>query len=379
MTAPLLFEFIEVPTVDAVGDALLRLAGTGCGVLALVAEADREIVPVLQRACERQNLELAGAVFPELVVDDRFYKRGVLLLPLPMDVRVTLATDLSHAEDTESALGCVAEMAEAHSGADGASALFLIFDCLVPNIATLLDGLYLSLADRVRYMGVNAGSETFQPIDCLFDRQHFVRDALLALLLPAHGGAALAHGYHSPDQVITATATSGNRITSIDWRPAFEVYARLIQDVYGARVTPANFYQHAVHYPLGILRMDGEVVVRIPVALDESGAVTCVGEIPENAVLTLLKAASADAGDTVRLLGEHCDRNPVSLVQTFYCAGRRMHLGDDARRELGELSRRLRPARLAGALSLGEIGSAVRGGYPLFHNATVVCIPWGGP
>jgi coenzyme F420-reducing hydrogenase gamma subunit len=48
--------------------------------------------------------------------------------------------------------------------------LFMLFDAMIPNIASILDGLYLSLADRVRYVGVNAGSETFQPMPCLFDQ-----------------------------------------------------------------------------------------------------------------------------------------------------------------------------------------------------------------
>jgi len=31
---------------------------------------------------------------------------------------------------------------------------------------------------------------------------------------------------------------------------------------------------------------------------------------------------------------------------------------------------------MAGALSLGEIGSTQAWGYPTFHNAALVCTPW---
>lgn len=47
---------------------------------------------------------------------------------------------------------------------DGRDAtLFLLFDAIVPNIATLLDALYLRLANRVHPMGANADSETSRP------------------------------------------------------------------------------------------------------------------------------------------------------------------------------------------------------------------------
>jgi len=61
---------------------------------------------------------------------------------------------------------------------------------------------------------------------------------------------------------------------------------------------------------------------------------------------------------------------------TFYCAGRRMHLGQAAESELAALHAETGVAEMAGALSLGEIGSTVRWGYPMFHNATLVCTPW---
>jgi len=61
----------------------------------------------------------------------------------------------------------------------------------------------------------------------------------------------------------------------------------------------------------------------------------------------------------------------------FYCAGRRLHLGlDAAAGELSEFGQLSRAAAMAGALSLGEIGSSLRWGYPLFHNATLVAMGW---
>jgi len=53
-----------------------------------------------------------------------------------------------------------------------------------------------------------------------------------------------------------------------------------------------------------------------------------------------------------------------------------LHLADAAQPELHDLLQQSGCRRVVGALSLGEIGSLRRAGYPVFHNATLVCRPW---
>ena len=354
------------------------------GVLALLPEAEKAALPVLQEACRARNIALAGGIFPALVGDGNFRSDGVLLIRLDEMVPACLIPDVNAGEPD--AAGKIAKaLAPALDALPAGTkpTLYMIFDGLVPNIATILDGLYLKLADRVGYAGVNAGSETFQPMPCLFDGGHVIGNGLLALLLPGPVATVLEHGFPVPERSMTATATAGNQIISIDWRPAFDVYQEIIQSEYGIALTRENFYEYAVHFPFGILRANGEVVVRIPVALTDDGGVFCVGEVPENAMLALLAAPSADAGHCIGRLAETLAAAngplPGRSLLTFYCAGRRMHLGNDAAQELAELAARTGAAMIAGALSLGEIGSTQREGYPTFHNATLVCTPWQGP
>ena len=143
-----------------------------------------------------------------------------------------------------------------------------------------------------------------------------------------------------------------------------------------------NFYQYAIHFPFGIVRANDEIIVRIPVALEEDGSLFCVGEVPPNAMLTLLQAPEVDSLSTVNKLvaGLEALNGPMAgrELLTFYCAGRRLHIGDAAKGELKELESLSHVAAMAGALSLGEIGSSTEWGYPMFHNATLVCCAWGG-
>ena len=361
-----------------------RPAHPEMGLLALLPEAEKDRLAELQRICAEPGTPVVGGIFPPLVHEGGFTSPGVWLLRLDRMPYAALLPDLPRGDGLQDAVDGIAAEVTAQLGDGDDVTLFMIFDAMVPNIGSVLDALYLGLANRVHYMGVNAGSETFSPMPCLFDGERVAQNGVLTLLLEPHRGAILEHGYEVPQQMITATSTEGNRILQIDWRPAFDVYRELAREQYGIDINRGNFYEYAVHFPFGIVRANGITVVRIPVALEEDGSLFCVGEVPANAVLALLQAPAVDTRQTlatvVNGLAELDGPIDGGDLLLFYCAGRRLHLGIDAAsgelRRLGETSR---AGRVAGALSLGEIGSTTQWGYPLFHNATLVASRWGHP
>ena len=348
------------------------------GALALLPEAEKDRLPQLQAMCRASGLDLVGALFPAIVEGGQFHRQGMLLLPFAEMPRTTLLANLP--ADANAAAAQIANAVEPMLDGNGYT-LFLIFDAMLPNIASIIDALYLLLADRVAYAGANAGSETFQSIPCLFDDNRIVTDGVLCLLLPGKQGAAIDHGYLAPKEIITATSAVGNHIMSIDWRPAFEVYREQVRQLYQVDLTAENFYEYASHFPLGIVLANNELLVRIPVVLAEDGSLFCVGEVPANAMLTLLYAPQVDSVRSVNRLHQVLQKDFGPLgnrdLLLFYCAGRRLHLGDDALKELRYLGEATGVQNVVGALSLGEVGSLSNWGYPLFHNATLVCRPWG--
>lgn len=352
------------------------------GVLVLLPEAELDAVPRIQQAFSRREVPVVGALFPALTEGGAFRTKGAWLLRFDEMPYAALYPDLPREpEKVPEALDAIAADIKSRLPKDRDTTLFMLFDAMVPNIATLLDELYLRLANRVRYMGANAGSETFQPMPCLFDGFRIIQNGVLAMLLHPHLGAVLEHGYAAQAQTLTATSTEGNRILQINWRPAFEVYQEMARAQYGVEVNRENFYQYAVHFPFGIVRANGMILVRIPVALEEDGSLFCVGEVPPNALLTLLNAPPVDSPLTISALTEGLGAiggSPAKQeVLLFYCAGRRLHLGiDAAESELRLLEERTGAAQIAGALSLGEIGGSTQWDYPLFHNATLVASFW---
>ena len=208
----LYFESVSAPELT---DALSKwqYASSDIGLLALLPEADKESVPLLQSLCTQHGIALVGGIFPSLIQNGRFLTQGVWLLPLETMPYVALHDNLQvGTEGAEKAAAAIAAGVRNHFNDAQHATLFMLFDALVPNISTLLDALYLQLANRVRYVGANAGSETFQPMPCLFDNTRIIQNGALVMLLEPHHGAILEHGYRVPSHTLTATSTEGNRI-----------------------------------------------------------------------------------------------------------------------------------------------------------------------
>lgn len=370
-------QFADPTAVEAALEAFCTATPEGA-LLALVAEADRGNIPQLMKSCSERGIKLLGAVFPELLVDSALHKKGLLLLPLGRAPRHTLISIAGG--DSAGEIAAALASGLPIRPAAGTHTVLALFDGMIPNIASIIDALYLQWGDDVRYIGANAGSETFTAIASLFDGQQLVENGILLILLENHRGGQLSHNYRYAARGAPASSIEGNRVAMIDWRPAFEVYQELAREQFGVDITRENFYEFAVHYPLGIVKADGEVLIRVPVGLDESdGSIYCLGEIPANAMLTLMEAIPAGNMDTIESLAGSLRQGPhFAAYLIFYCAGRRLHLHDATADELRALGEVLAPATLVGALSLGEIGASRTSPYPQFHNATIVALPWPG-
>ena len=350
------------------------------GVLALVPEALAERVPDLQAACRERGAPLLGAVFPSLFTAQGFVTDQVLLLCLaPMPP--WLFQPVLDAAGRQAWHEAVRFMQATQPAVPGDEPLlFMVFDGMLPNVGSLVDELHMALEQPVRYAGVNAGSETFQPMACLFDAERQAGMGVISLLLPPAVNALTRHGYPVSRALMTATSGQGNRIDTIDHRPAFDVYQQLILEEYGVHLTRENFYDYAVHFPFGLVTMV-DVLVRIPVALGEDGSLICVGEIPPNTLMRLLRAPEGGQGTAVSELATFVAERQGSAATRrwlhFYCAGRRMHLGEQALQELQALQQQSGQAELSGALTLGEIDTLEAVGLPRlprFHNACLVAL-----
>jgi len=344
----------------------------GLGVLALLPAAEGERIDAVQAICREQGIPLCGAVFPALIAERRFVDRGILLLRFDRCPSwVLVDTTAPGAVHPVQALAATASHGLT-AFAPGKPTFFLIFDCLLPNVGSMLHALYLALGKRVHYAGINAGNDNFQPISCLFDGERRLKNGVFGMLTASH--PVVRHAYPLPENPLRAVSVAGNRIDNIEGRPPFEVYRDIVLRDRGVELTRENFYEHAVHYPFGeISALD--VLVRMPMCIENDGSLKCIGEVPANSLLKLLRAPSLTESHCIEQLAEGLrpHAGPHDTLLAFYCAGRRQHLGSDAECELSMLEQACEVDRVVGAVSMGEIDTARQIGIPQLHHAALVC------
>lgn len=177
------------------------------------------------------------------------------------------------------------------------------------------------------------------------------------------------------------TKSAGNIVHEIDGRPAVEYLKRYIPQSLDEPQMLAIYPLAILNDALGVDR-SSYFVIRSAFSYDkDTGAVVYGGEVPEQSTVQLARGSRGDiiAGATqaAQALGERVRGQKVQSVLFFSCAGRKMMLGPDTRKEVEALLSEI-PEGVAvnGFYSYGEIGamdsSQDRLKSSQFHNCTLV-------
>ncbi len=343
-------------------------------LLLLVAESEGMDMPALIKALNAAGLRFVGGLFPGVIHNSRYHRRGVVVKKLQAIAPPVLVQGLNQPDFAWPALSSWVEQAQRPVTA------WIMIDGLTAHISHFLAGLYDQLGERVNFIGAGAGSLSLQQKPCLFSPEGLFQDAAIICLLDYKARLGVKHGWKRLAGPIVATRTEKNRIYELNWEMAFDVYQRYIEADAGCRLEAGNFFEIAKAYPFGISKSNAEEIVRDPIAVAEDGALVCVGEVPENTVLNILKGdadslidAAAEAVE--QTLCPTVDQQKVRHTLVVDCISRALYLENRLEEELEQVCQRVKAVRdevsPQGVLSLGEI-SSYGDGYLEFFNKTIV-------
>ena len=342
-------------------------------LLVLVAEKDAPDLEALADGLRERVDRFFGGLFPAVTDGHRKRDSGFVALAVPLLGEPCLVRDLSSAPGLPRALGD----ALGEVGPGRKPTAFTLVDGLSAGIEPFLRRIYDELGNSVAYLGGGAGSLSLEQRPCVFSAEGVFADAALVALSPQTCSLGVRHGWLPIAGPLVATRTHRNRIEQLNWEQAFPVYRRIVEADSRRPFRRDRFFELAREYPFGLFRDEQETVVRDPIQVDEDGALVCVGSVPENSVLHIMKgvperlieAAAEAARDAAR-------PRPGRMMQSLLidCISRAIFLGERFEDELDAVRAALAatgaPAPV-GALTLGEI--SCRGdGYLEFYNKTAV-------
>lgn len=359
----------ENPNPSEIAQAMQQNATPDTLFVVMVAENTPLDVAQLMTTLNETTCQYIGGIFPKLIFDNKLLDQGVIVTQLKGLQKIHTVRGLA---DGSYAL-------EKHPEALGSDyCVFTLVDGLASGISGFLSELYRSYGSEICYFGGGAGSLSLQQAPCLFSREGFLEDAAVYCLLNQTTHLGVRHGWEKLGGPFIATKTNANIVEEINWKPAFEVYRELVEADSGASFDSQAFFDIAKGYPFGMVREGSECIVRDPIAVNEQGHLICVGEVPENTFLDVLKGKNQqliEAAEQAAMEAADQAGEPTAAM-IIDCISRVLFLDENFEQEVQAVTKALHDKGVAptmrGALTLGEISSFGEGFLEFFNKTTVV-------
>ena len=303
--------------------------------------------------------KVCGAIFPQIIYGDKNYDDAMIVVELSRDVKVVL----SKFEDFNKT--------RIDKNVDD---IVLFLDGLSSNITNFLENLYESTSMNTNIVGAGAGKMTLKQEKVLFTKESIIQDGVLLLTNSWDIQVSAKHGWKKIAGPFIASDTHNTLLHSLDYKDAFEVYKEIVENDSNLSFDDNNFFNIAKSYPLGISKLDGEILVRDPIARDKNSLIL-VGDIDSNSVVYILKGNKEKLIDSARLATLDATEKKKNLRGIFIidCISRVLFLEDDFKKELQAIKQSVPVENftMLGVLSLGEIANTNQD-YIDFYNKTCV-------
>ncbi|MCK5358904.1 MAG: FIST C-terminal domain-containing protein, partial [Elusimicrobiales bacterium] len=247
------------------------------------------------------------------------------------------------------------------------------------NIPLLIETLYEKYFKGMTFIGGSAGSiiNIYQP--SLFTCDDFFAGGAIIAAIEDVMTVGINHGMQPISELAIASNIENNILKLINWESAFEYYKKIVEEDAGIELTADNFLEVSKLYPLGMMKYDKDIILRVPISVGEKNSLVFASEIPENSVVAVTKAypdkliaAAGAAAEQAKIAFESKKKRSPRKILIIDCLARALFLEDRINDELKIIANKAgSDAFLFGVLSLGEIASP-GDKYIELHNMTVV-------
>ncbi|MDM5270980.1 FIST C-terminal domain-containing protein [Sulfurovum sp. zt1-1] len=303
--------------------------------------------------------EVYGAIFPQVIYGNKHFTDAIIAIELSESTNVVLtAFNSFSSSDIE---------------LDGSDILVFV-DGLSSGVTNFLEELYESTEIKNNILGGGAGKLTLKQEPVLFSKEYLIQDGALIITDSWHFSVAVSNSWEKISGPHLVTEADKLELYTLDFRDAFEVYKEVVEKDSGKSFSNVDFFELSKFYPLGLSRVNGELVVRDPI-YRKDGTLVLVGDIDKSSIIYILKGEKEKLLNAAKSAAVNAISNQDNFQNVFMadCISRVLVLESDYERELEFVVQSIDndEVTLLGVLSLGEIAN-VNEGYIEFYNKTCV-------
>lgn len=364
----------ELGTDKHLMDAMEQVVARGAqSLMVLACSANNHSDKKLQTALRNLAVPVCGGIFPSVFFADKKLDLGFVIVGFPFSISVScypLNSPLGFDANTQSML----DGDEIKHSRD----LLIFIDAMASGLESFIGSFYETIGGGIDVIGGGAGSIDFVPRPCVFSRFGLLMDAALVVQLPVPMHCAVEHGWEILSGPYLVTEATNVKIQTLNYLSAFDVYKGIIEEITLYRFSDNNFFQISQNFPLGILGINDDILVRDPIQMSD-GELLCVGAVPVNSMIYILNgneeriiAAAENVGILVAHQSEIEQKSTCGITLVFDCVSRVLYLGDKFPFEMAAIQRGVGAGRsIVGALSIGEIANTSRGTINLLNKSIV--------
>jgi len=368
MTTASIIEFTESPSLNELNKSISSVFEKGAKTkLLLTCIENNYEQEAAKHILERCTLPICGAIFPKIIYKNKSYSQGAIVLGLMAHSEIVNYSMLSDSDTQLKAyIQTKSKQIESYQN------FIIISDAFCNKCENFTDYFYDYMGSGVSAIGGGAGSMDLQSHPVIFTNQGLISDVaqVIALPYPIHNG--IGHGWEILDGPYLVTDSEGHYVHSLNYKPTFELYKEIIQNKLNSPLQGDFFNKLAKYFPLGIISLDGDILVRDSLYTDGS-YLEYIGNVPVNSMVYLLHSdlnkMILASKQTALYVAQQGASNTLLL---FDCVTRDLLFGENIGDELEAIQEPFPNTCLVGAMALGEIANTGNGSIRLLNKSTVL-------
>ncbi len=321
------------------------------------------------------------------IVTEGPFKQGIAAMALSSE-KIKFTVGIGENIDKDARKAGAAMAGSIRSKDPKCSLVIMLADGLAGNGADIVRGVLDVMGEKFPVVGGSAGD------DFLFKKTYaYLNGKVLSNAVVGVGlsgdfsfGIGVRHGWMPIGLPLKVTKSKANVLYELDDKPAMSIYEDYFGKEKAKKLREEPLARLAITYPLGMQTVESdEYLIRDPITVDESGAITCAAEIPEGSTIRLMIGSKEEAIQAARVAAsqavEQMKGKTVKAAVIFNCIARDKLFGRDAKDEINVIREVLgKEAPLIGFYTYGEqapIAGKTHTCSSVFHNETVVILTLG--
>lgn len=331
----------------------------------LFALKNKDLTSTLQHI----SSPVIGGVFPKLIYENQVKEDAVVVVGVFSKMKHKLI------QFDESKENCFDEIKREYAVSySKTKSVFVFVDAFAQNKTRFIDCLYNFFGSEIRYFGGGTGSLNDVAMPSIINNEGIHSNAAIIASVEFDIYTSIKHGWKPLTEPMKISKTDNNRLLSLNWEPAFELYKKICTQHSNMNFEEYSFFEIAKSYPFGKTTIDEEFIIRDPYAVEGNdllffdsiveGEYVCIMHADKNGLLESANVA-------IDSLYQNCDFE-VDNVFVIDCISRVLFMQDGFSDELAILSKK---HDVFGALSIGEIVSD-KNNYLEIFNKSIGLAAW---